>query len=103
MIHFVRTLRCGPKWREASKWALKTADCINQKRPSVNCEVLANVTGAQDEIHFVSRFESLTDYEKSYEEQFKDPTFLKLMEEAEAEGNNFFIGAPRDHFYRTVT
>lgn len=85
MIYRVRTLTLRPEQRiEYREVLLRAAAYVNEQYPTIHVEIWENVAGRQQQIHMVTRCDSLAALE-SYEAQRKHDTgWLALAEEANA-------------------
>jgi hypothetical protein len=100
MVYFARSERfVGRKAQEAIEWALKVADYVNKKYDT-NVEVLMNVTGAQTELHWFARGESVGEIEELFGKLLSDAGYKKMLEESEG---LFVDGTLKDHYYRLVS
>ena len=100
MVYFVRSVKAkGARLSEAFKWALKISEFLKSKYPGTISEVLVNVTGPQDEIHWMTVLESVGQFEQRFQELLGDETYMKLM----AEGEDLIEeGSVIDNYYRTL-
>ena len=81
MITAVRTANIHEgKAPAAIEWALKAAHYINEKH-GWNVQVMGNVTGMVNQIHWVSTHESLGVFEEKGTQLWADEGFLALVAE----------------------
>ena len=99
MIYMLRTSRMQGDWAQAIQWANKIAQYINEKFPEVHVQVLLNVNGPRDQIHWSARYASLAAFEEKGAKIESDLGYQALVEEA---GEMLVPGALEDNFYRTV-
>lgn len=99
MVYFVRSARViVSRSKEAVEWALKVADYID-KNFSTAVEVLMNVTGPQNELHWIARKESVGEFEKTMVQLLADPDYLEML----TEGQELLVdGSTVDHYFRSV-
>lgn len=85
MIYRVRTITLHPAQAIAYREVvLRAAAYINEQYPAIHVEIWENVAGRQQQIHMVTRCDSLAALE-SYEAQRKSDTgWLALVEEVNA-------------------
>lgn len=100
MVYFVRTAKAqAQRGKEAVEHALKVAGYI-QENYDTAVEVLMNVTGQQDELHWLARKESVGEFEKVFVRLMADPGYEELLKE----GQEFYVqGTTRDHYFRSVS
>ena len=107
MIYFVRTAKVAPlSGKESWEFAKKSAKYVKEKYPNASMEMLTRMSGKQDEIVWVMKFESLTAYEEFYKQLGNDEGYNKLIEELmkaeEKKGRPFLAEGMIDTYYRTV-
>jgi len=100
VVYFVRTasIRAG-KAKEALAWAAQIATYVNQKHPGFNVQVLHNVAGPLNQIHWVGTCESLAAFEQIFMKLQTDPSYEALVAGAP---ELFVEGSAVDNLYRTL-
>ena len=100
MVYMVRTIRHqAGKAQEAFQWAVKVATYLNERYPEMNIEVLRNINGFLDYVHWAVRYESLAVFEEVGNKLDEDTGYQDLL--AETEG--MFVGSSlEDNLYATV-
>ena len=98
MIYFVRNAEItGP---EAVGWAVKVADLANSKFPD-STQVLRNVSGNIQQVHWVVTAESLGEIERMLADFNADSEYQALL--AESRSNGYFVqGSLSDSYFQTV-
>ncbi|MBO9205442.1 MULTISPECIES: hypothetical protein [Niastella] len=61
-------------------------------------EVMTDVTGQYNRVIMVSKFDNLTAYEKSWEDQMKDEEKMKMMKEKMAGYHEMYLTGSREIF-----
>jgi len=102
MITFVRTgdIQDG-KAMQAIEWAVKISAYINETFET-NISVQQNVAGQINQLHWVSTFESLGDFEVLMGKLMEDADYQQLIAESGEKGL-FSANSLVDSFYRTIT
>ena len=102
MITSVRTADINDGMAQAAfTWAVKVSHYINDNVDGVEVEVMRNVGGAVYQVHWVSRYASLAEYERLWGALEADAGYQALIDEARGAG--FFIGMSiEDQLYATV-
>jgi hypothetical protein len=101
MIYRARTITLHPEQGTAYKAvALQASAYVNQHYPAIHVELLENIAGRQQQIHMITRCESLAALEV-YETQRKtDAGWVALVEEASALQATL---ETVDHLYRVIS
>ena len=101
MIYRVRTMTLIPaKAAAVREVAVRAAAYVNERYPGIHVEILENISGPNDQIHMVTRCDSLAALE-AYEEQRKtDAGWNALVAEVQR-----VAGATEsvDRLFRVVT
>ena len=103
MIYQVRSARVHEgQGRAAVQWATKLVTYLNDKYPDVNVQLLTNVNGPWDQLHFVSIHESLATMEQWRSKVGPDNGYQELL--AEMTAQELLVGSSVvDNFYSTVS
>lgn len=101
MITLVRTISIHDgKLGDAIAWSVKVTNYIVEKH-GLKGQVNRNIGGAGYQIHFVSSYHSLADFEKAMKQVEADPGYMALVLEARQQG--LFIGASvKDALYESI-
>lgn len=81
-------------------WAVKVGGHITQN-VGINVQVLRNIGGPVNQVHWVSNYESLADYEAGLKKIYEDAGFQQLFAEA-AEQKLFVSSSIVDSLYETI-
>ena len=77
------------------------AGYLNEKYPSAKVQVIRNVNGRLDQVHWMVSYESLADMEELGKQLQEDAGYGELV--AEAQGKGLFDGSTIvDNLYATV-
>ena len=102
MITFVRTANIHDgKMQDAMAWAVKTATYISQNL-GVNVQVMRNVGGLVSQVHWVSNYASLADFEASMTKIVADAGYQQLLAEGGA-GGLFAANSIVDNLYASAS
>ena len=102
MIYNVRTAGISQgKAREATAWAVKAANWINEKYTGTNLQVLTNISGNLTDIHWLWTSDSLGDVEQLMAQLQGDDEYQAMLTDAMSQ-RLFAEGTLRQTFYRTV-
>jgi hypothetical protein len=101
MITFARSadIKDG-KGMAAVEWALKVTSYLN-KNFDMDTQLMQNVTGAVNQLHWVTTFDSLASLEVAIAKLNEDEGYLQHIAEAN-EMELFHGGSIVDHLYRTI-
>ncbi len=101
MIYRARTMTLIPAKAAAVRdVTVRAAAYVNEHYPGIRVEILENIAGIVDQIHMVTRCESLAAFE-AYEEQRKaDAGWNALVAEVQAVAG---IAESADRLFRVVT
>lgn len=80
----------------ASKLAKKFKAAMEGNKELVN--ILTDATGQFNRVIIVTKYESLSDYDKSWEQYEKDKEVMKKMEEAMAGYQDMYLTGSREIF-----
>jgi hypothetical protein len=69
------------KGREAMEWAKKVTGYINNTYPESNYEILSNIGSDLSQLHAISRFESLAQFEAYLAKLASDEKYLAIVQE----------------------
>ena len=83
------------KMAAAMEFAVKVASYVNANYPGLNVQVLRNVSGLVNQVHWVASYESLAALEEANAEINADPGYQEIV--ATAEG----LFAASTHVIRT--
>lgn len=92
MIIVHETFNCKPG--NASKLARKLKDAMGQSAEFVN--ILTDMTGPFNKVVIVTKYESLTAYENSWEKYKDNPEEMKKMEEAMSGYQDMYLTGSRE-------
>lgn len=81
-------------------WAVKVGMYITENL-GINVQVLRNVGGPVNQVHWVSIYESLGSYDAAMKKIFGDPGFQELFAEAEQQGL-FSASSVVDNLYESL-
>ena len=85
MIYRARTMNLIPQKAAAVRAVcVRAAAYVNEHFPGIHVEILENVAGSLNQIHMVTRCESLAALETYEAQRAKDPGWLALVEEVNA-------------------
>ena len=91
---------------KATEWAKKITRYIKSKWPEIDVVLFTNYDGAQSEIHWSSKHESMAAWEKWAEEYNQDDgrksLFDEVIEISKGLGGALLFGNNRAHFYKVV-
>ncbi len=77
--------------QEAFEWAVKLATYVNENytdiSPEGKTEVVRNINGPVNQLHFVTKAESLAVFEQALKRMAEDPDYQELL----AEGLGLFV------------
>ncbi len=101
MITFARSadIRDG-KQQPAIAWALKVAAYVNDNL-GTNFQVMINVAGKINQLHWVGTFDSLASFDASAGKINNDAGYQELLAEGTSE-ELFFANTLMDRLFRTV-
>ena len=100
MVYFVRSSKfIRSRGQEAIEWALKVADYISSKY-DIELEVLMNVTGPQNELHWMSHNGSVGAFEEGFLKLTSDQEYQNMLGDSVG---LFVDGSSRDHYYRSAS
>jgi hypothetical protein len=101
MITFARTgdFQDG-KQPAAMAWAIKVTDYLNEVL-GLNIQVMVNVGGKVNQLHWVGTFDTLAAYDEAMEKIAADQGYMELFAEAAAQAL-FRANSIRDNLFRTV-
>ena len=94
MIIIQETFICKPG--NASKFAKQMKEAMKGYKPLLN--ILTDMTGQFNKVVIVCQYESLTAYEKDWEEYAKDTEAMKRMEEAMKGYTEMYLTGGREIF-----
>jgi hypothetical protein len=99
MIYQMRTATISQgKQQEATQWALKVAKYLSEKYAAVNVQVLRNINGPLNQVHWAVGYASLGVMEETRAKWRTDEGYQDLLGEASA----LFGPLVVDNFYRVV-
>lgn len=101
MIYRVRTMTVIPPKVEAVRdVAIRAAHYVNEHYPGIHVEVFENIAGKREEVHMLTRCESLAALEEYEENRKGDAGWNALVAEVRA-----IEGVPEsaDYLYRIVS
>lgn len=102
MITVVRTTPFFQgKEREAMEWSIQ-AEKILREKCSWKGQIMVNISGPVNQVHWVSTYASLAESEAWDKEMQKNDAMQNLLKEA-GERNLFESSGVKDHFYSTVS
>jgi hypothetical protein len=100
MVYLVRSARAQQGRSQAAlPWAFQVATYLNENYPQVNVEVLRNINGPIDQVHWVARYESLAALEEIRNTLAKDDAYQELVG---AFQTIFVLESAVDNIYATV-
>ena len=88
------------KRKEARAWALKIAAYNNKKFPGTNVQILRNINGHQDRLHYIEIYESMGALEAADKELETDEGLLALLKEGEG---LFVPGSTERNMYQVLS
>jgi hypothetical protein len=87
------------KTKEAIAWAAKIAAYNNQRFPGTNVQILRNINGYQDRLHYIETYESMGALEAADKELETDEALQALVKE----GQGLFVpGTTQRNMYQVV-
>ena len=99
MIYAARSANINHgKLQQAFEWAVRAAAYLNEKH-GTNTQVLSNVTGPGQRVHWLTSYDSLAAYEEMGARIFEDEGFQTLVAELREQE---LIGDWEDHLYATM-
>jgi hypothetical protein len=99
MIYFLRTATISQgKQQEAIQWAIKVAKYLNDKYPEMNVQVLRNINGPLNQVHWAVGYESLAVMEESRAKRLTDAGYQDLL----GETSELFDPLVVDNFYQVI-
>ena len=102
MITVVRSVEARDgKFRQALEGALQTASLINEKYDK-ETRVMGNVAGKSSQLHWVTEFESLAEFEEWVAKVSQDEKLAEMVAEHFEQGL-FVEGSFTDNIYRTLS
>ena len=101
MITFVRTLEISQgKGKEATEWLLKAAKLFKEHYPETNLQVMRNVGGKANQLHWVDTHESLGAWEEMSKKVEANADLRALF----VEGEGLFVDSSNVvSFYETIS
>ncbi len=92
--------------KKAGAWGKKLTKYARDQWPEQHIEMLTNIDGDGTVVHWVFRFQSMTEKEKWWKAFFEDDGIKSLFEELQSTeretGNTPFFCQGRSHFYNIV-
>jgi len=86
-VWFTRTGEVAQgKVEEGLRWALKVAEHVNKTSREIHVEVLNNISGRLDQIHWIMRSESLASFEEVISKIDADDKYQAFVREANDQG-----------------
>ena len=99
MIIFVRTTTIRPGMaKEATQWALDVAKYVSDNYSDADIEVVRNISGPRNQIHWSVRYESLAAAEAVGAKLATDRGYLAMLVKVK----ELFDSPLVDHYYQVV-
>ena len=101
MIYRARTMTLIPAKADAIRdVCVRAAAYVNEHFPGIHVEILENIAGSLDDIHMVTRCESLAALEAYEEKRKSDAGWMALVAEVQAVAG---VSKIVDSLYRVVS
>jgi hypothetical protein len=88
------------KRQEAVAWALKIAAYNNQRFPGTNVQILRNINGYQDRLHYMEVYESMAALEAADQALETDEALQALVKESQG---LFVPGSTQRNLYQVLS
>jgi len=100
MVYLVRSARAQQgRAQVALPWAVQVANYLNEHYPEMNVQVVRNVNGPIDQVHWLVRYESLAVLEATRKKLDNDDDYQELVG---AFQSIFVLSSAVDNIYATV-
>jgi hypothetical protein len=100
MVYLVRSARAQQGLAQAAlPWAIQIANYVNENYPETHIEVLRNISGPIDQVHWVAKYESLAAMEETKKKLDKDDVYQELTAKFQS---IFVLSSAVDNHYETV-
>jgi hypothetical protein len=100
MVYLIRSARAQPGRAQAAlPWAVGVASYLNEHYPDINVQIVRNVNGPIDQVHWVARYASLAALEETRRKLDQDDAYQELVG---AFQSIFDLRSAVDNIYETV-